>query len=187
MTSRLASPPPLRDGEVELLPVDSQVAALLVAASNDAEITRWTQVPAGMSVLDAGLVAAGWIDSRRTVRMQVRVPEHSQAGMVTVWVNGDGEAEIGYWLLEPARGHGIAGRAVRLLCDWVFEFCDVDKIQLTTLAGNAASEHVASACGFRPAGSVEREVKSETRTLSLWERSRSPVAGGTARRDTIGA
>jgi RimJ/RimL family protein N-acetyltransferase len=175
MTSRLASPPPLRDGEVELQPLDSRVAALLVAASNDAEITRWTQVPAGMSVLDAGLVAAGWLDSRRAVRMQVCVPGHAPAGMVTVWINSDGEAEIGYWLLEPARGRGTAGRAVRLLCDWVFAFCDVDKIQLTMLAGNAASEHVASACGFRPAGSVEREVKSHTRTLSLWERSRASV------------
>jgi RimJ/RimL family protein N-acetyltransferase len=175
MTRRLASPPPLRDGEVELLPLDSGVATLLLAASNDAEITRWTQVPEGLTVLDAGLVAAGWLDSRRTVRMQVCVPGHSPAGMVTVWINGDGEAEIGYWLLEPARGHGVAGRAVRLLCDWVFEACDVDKIQLTTLAGNAPSEHVASACGFRPAGSVEREVKNEPRTLSLWERTRSPV------------
>ncbi len=177
MTSRLASPPSLRDGEVELLPIDSRVAALLVAASHDAEITRWTQVPAGMSVLDAGLVAASWADSRRTVRMQVCVPEHSPAGMVTVWINSDGEAEIGYWLLESARRHGLAGRAVRLLCDWVFEFCDVNKLQLTTLPGNAASEHVASACGFRLAGSAVREVKSETRTLSLWERARSPVAG----------
>jgi RimJ/RimL family protein N-acetyltransferase len=175
MTSRLASPPPLRDGEVELRPLDSGVATLLVAASNDAEITRWTQVPAGLSMLDAGLVAAGWMDSRRTVRMQVCIPEHSPAGMVTVWINSDGEAEVGYWLLEPARGHGVAGRAIRLLCDWVLESCDVDRLQLTTLAGNAASEHVASACGFRPAGSLEREVKNEPRTLSLWERTRSPV------------
>jgi RimJ/RimL family protein N-acetyltransferase len=176
MTGALASPPPLRDGEVELLPIDSRVPALLVAASHDAEVTRWTQIPEGMSILDAGLVAAGWRGNRGTVRMQVCVPGDAPAGMVTIWINGDGEAEVGYWLLESARGRGIARRAVRLVCDWAFESGDVELLQLTTLPGNVASERVASVCGFRPAGTVVRDIKGETRTLSLWELSRPSAA-----------
>ncbi len=170
MILALALPPSLRDGEVELLPVDSRVAALLVAASNDSEITRWTQVPAGMSLLDAGLVAAAWAGGGRTVRMQVCVPELAPAGMVTVWINGDKRAEVGYWLLESARGHGVAGRAVRLLCDWMLTTAGVEVLQLTTLPGNTASERVAAACGFHPVGSVTRTIGKEERTLSLWER-----------------
>jgi RimJ/RimL family protein N-acetyltransferase len=182
VTATLAAPPPLRDGEVELLPVDSRVAALLVAASNDAEITRWTQVPEGMSLLDAGLIAAAWSDSRRTVRMQVCVPGQAPAGMVTVWINGEAHAEVGYWLLASVRGRGVATRAVRLMCDWVLAAPGIERLQLTTLPGNSASEHVASACGFHRAGKVTRQIKNQRRTLSLWER--EPTAAG--QREVIG-
>jgi hypothetical protein len=169
MTLVLAAPAPQRDGEVELLPIDGRVPALLVAASHDTEITRWTQVPGGMSLMDAGLVTAGWAGSLSTVRLQVCVPRLSPAGMVTVWVNSGGEAEVGYWLLQAARGRGIARRAVGLLCGWAFASCGIELIQLTTLPGNVASERVALACGFRTVGSVDRDIKGEPRTLSLWE------------------
>ncbi len=49
VTAALAAPSPLRDGEVTLLPLDDGVPALLVAASHDDEVTRWTEVPAGMT------------------------------------------------------------------------------------------------------------------------------------------
>ena len=56
MTRALAAPSPLRDGEVALLPVDGDVTALIVAASHDPEITRWTQVPRDLTLLDASLL-----------------------------------------------------------------------------------------------------------------------------------
>ena len=172
MITALATPSSLHDGEVTLLPLDSGVPALLVAASYDDEITRWTQVPQGMTMLDAGLVVAGWAGNERAVHVQVCVPELSPAGLVTVWINSRGNAEVGYWLLEPARGRGIARRAVAMLCDWTFASSDVDELELTTLPGNDASERVAAACGFNDAGTIDLDVKGETRTLRLWVRER---------------
>jgi RimJ/RimL family protein N-acetyltransferase len=186
MTLALAAPAPLRDGEVELLPIDGRVPALLVAASHDEEITRWTQVPGGMSLMDAGLVTAGWAGSASTVRLQVCVPPLSPAGMVTIWVNSGGEAEVGYWLLQAARGRGIARRAVRLLCGWAFASSPIERIQLTTLPGNVASERVALACGFRTVGSLVRDINGEPRTLSLWELSGQDSAGPTRQRAATG-
>lgn len=184
MTVALASPSRLRDGEVTLLPVGGGVAALLVAASHDEEIVRWTQVPPDMSLMDAGLVAAGWASSRRSIRMQVCVPQLTPVGMVTLWVNEGGDAEVGYWLLREARGQGVARCAVRLLCDWSFAACEIERIQLTTLPGNVASERVAVACGFRETGTTGRSVQGEPRTLRLFERGRShSSAAGSLRED----
>jgi [ribosomal protein S5]-alanine N-acetyltransferase len=149
LTAALATPSPLRDGEVTLLPLDAAVPALLVAASHDEEVTRWTQVPAGMTLLDAGLVTAGWASNRSVVRLQICLPELTPVGMVTVWIDSGGEAEVGYWLLKPARGRGVARRAVRMLCDWAFAACDLERLQLTTLVGNTSSEKVAT--GPKPA------------------------------------
>ncbi len=186
MTAALAAPSPLRDGEVALLPVDAGVAALLVAASHDEVITRWTQVPPGLTMLDAGLVVAGWADNSRAVRLQVSLPELSPAGLVTVWVNHRDRAEVGYWLLEPARGWGVGRRAVQLLCDWTFATSDVDELELTTLPGNVASEKVAVACGFHAGGTIDTDARGNPCTLNLWVRPRAAIAASAAQRDASG-
>jgi RimJ/RimL family protein N-acetyltransferase len=186
MTAVLATPSPLRDGEVRLLPLDSGVPALLVAASHDPEITRWTQIPEGMTLLDAGLVTAGWAGNRSSVRFQVCLPDLSPAGMVTVWINSAGEAEVGYWLLEPARGRGVARRALGLVCTWAFTTAALERLQLTTLPGNAASEKVAGACGFHAAGTVVRDIKGCPCTLRLWVRAKPGRAAAGGQRDAMG-
>ncbi len=185
MTAALAAPSPLRDGEVTLLPLDASVPALLVAASHDAEITRWTQVPQDMTLLDAGLVTAGWASNRSIVRLQVCLPELSPAGLVTVWINTRGQAEVGYWLLQSARRRGVARRAVRMLCQWAFETSDLEQLELTTLPGNEASEKVALACGFRSTGTVERDVKGSAHTVRLWVRPRDGGAAAGDHREAI--
>ncbi len=186
MTAALVAPSTLVDGEVTLLPVDDAVAALLVAASYDEEITRWTGVPKGMTLLDAGLLTAGWASNPSVVRLQVRAGEPTPVGMVTVWINKQGQPEVGYWLLESGRGRGVARIAVRLLCDWAFTACEFERLQLTTMLGNTASERVAAACGFQPAGTVDRELDGETRTLRLWIRYRDALVAGDAQRAAIG-
>jgi RimJ/RimL family protein N-acetyltransferase len=171
VTVALAAPAPLHDGELALLPPGTDVAALMVAASNDREVTRWTQVPEGLTLRDAGLVTAGWsMPSSTIARFVVSHPDTGVAGMVTVWVNSSDEAEVGYWLLAHARGRGIARRAVQRLCAWAFEVGGAERLQLTTLPGNVASERVAAACGFSRDGTLVRDVKGESRTLSLWHR-----------------
>jgi [ribosomal protein S5]-alanine N-acetyltransferase len=171
MTLALALPSPLRDGEVALLPVGTEVAALVLAASHDPEITRWTQVPQDLTLLDAGLITSGWtMPSTTTARFQVSLADVAPIGMVTVWINAEDEAEVGYWLLATARGRGIGRRAVRLLCTWAFEVCGLERLQLATLPGNVASERVAQACGFHRKGTLMRDVKGVSSTLDLWVR-----------------
>ncbi|HEY8674476.1 MAG TPA: GNAT family N-acetyltransferase [Candidatus Dormibacteraeota bacterium] len=186
MTTALAAPSPLRHGEVALLPLDATAPALLVAASYDEEVTRWTSVPRHMTLLDARMVTAGWASNRSVVRLQVCLPDLAPAGMVTVWINNLGEAEVGYWLLEGARGRGVARRAVRMLCDWALATCDLERLHLTTLPGNTSSERVATACGFRPAGTVARDLKGDTQTMRLWVRTADGGADAAAQHEAAG-
>ena len=178
MIASLAPPSSLRDGEVSLVPIDERTPALLVAASQDPEITRWTHVPSNIRLLDARLLCAGWAGARRIVRLMVCLPSLAPAGMVALFVNEDGEAEVGYWLLAEARGRGAGRRAAGLVVDWAFVTCGVTSVQLTTLPGNVASERVAAACGFERAGTVTREVQGRKRTLQLWRRTRAHGEAG---------
>lgn len=176
MSPALAAPSTVGDGAVTLRPIDAGVAALLVAASHDPEVTRWTQIPEGLTLLDADLISAGWAHpSDRVARFQVCLAELSPAGLVSIWFDGGGDAEVGYWLLSAARGRGVATAALRLLCAWAFDVCGLAVLQLTTLPGNAGSETVARHCGFAAAGTVERDIKGTMRTLRLWTRRRDAM------------
>ena len=78
------------------------------------------------------------------------------------------QASIGYWLAAPARGRGVATRAVRLLVRWGFAELGLARLELTCGPDNVASQRVAERCGF-------------TREALL--RSHMPFKGGL--RDTI--
>jgi RimJ/RimL family protein N-acetyltransferase len=57
-------------------------------------------------------------------------------------------AEIGYWLVPTARGHGVGHRAVGMLVEWAFEVLDLDRIEITTTPDNAPARALAHSLGF---------------------------------------
>lgn len=168
---RLCVSTALVDGDLVLRPWDASGMPLLVAGARDDEVTRWTQVPAGLTMFEAGFITAGWaLPGSRFARYIVCVDDGTPAGMATAWTEDDTPdvAEVGYWLLAFARGRGVGTRAVRLLCRWLFERCGMSWLHLTTIPGNDASEALARHLGFHACGSVERDVKGVVRALHLW-------------------
>jgi RimJ/RimL family protein N-acetyltransferase len=57
-------------------------------------------------------------------------------------------ASVGYWLAAPARGRGVATRAVGLLTRWAFTELGVERLEITCGPDNLASQRVAERCGF---------------------------------------
>lgn len=57
-------------------------------------------------------------------------------------------AHLGLSLLAEHRGKGYAGEAMRLLCRYAFEIRGLHRLQLETLADNAAMVGTALAAGF---------------------------------------
>ncbi len=75
--------------------------------------------------------------------------------------------EVGYWLAAPARGRGVATRAVRLLCAWAFEELSLARIQLHTLPGNVASERLAERAGFTREGLLRSFAEMKGRRVDI--------------------
>jgi ribosomal-protein-alanine N-acetyltransferase len=61
-------------------------------------------------------------------------------------------AEIGYWLVASARGHGVGRTAVSLLVEWAFEELGLERLEITTTPDNGAARALAGSLGFTEEG-----------------------------------
>jgi [ribosomal protein S5]-alanine N-acetyltransferase len=61
-------------------------------------------------------------------------------------------AEVGYWLVSAARGRGVGRTAVSLVVDWAFATLQLDRVEITTTADNAAARALAASLGFAEEG-----------------------------------
>ncbi len=73
-------------------------------------------------------------------------------------------AELSYWVAAPARGRGVATRAVRLLADYALDALHADELRLWTRSDNVGSATVAERAGFvrDPSADRQRQVKGST-------------------------
>ena len=117
---------------------------------------RWTRVPASYGEADARAyqltrdagIRAGTIAPYAIVSADDdSVLLGSISLMRFAWE--DRRAEVGYWLVAEARGHGHATRALRLICAWGFARLALDRIALLAASGNPASQRVAERASFR--------------------------------------
>jgi RimJ/RimL family protein N-acetyltransferase len=96
--------------------------------------------------------AAGSCFSFTVLLAEPRVPGDlvgsvSIRGLDDVAVSG----EVGYWITAPARGRGIAARAVDAVCEWAFRLPrqrPPERLELLHSVGNHASCRVAEKAGF---------------------------------------
>ena len=72
-------------------------------------------------------------------------------GGMRLFLHGDA-VEFGYWLGAPARGRGLATRALRLAADAVVSRLRPSRLELRTTIGNDPSERVAERAGFERVG-----------------------------------
>jgi RimJ/RimL family protein N-acetyltransferase len=69
------------------------------------------------------------------------------------------KAEIGYFLLPPARGRGLATDVVRLLVHFAFDHMAVNRVWATCDAGNAGSANVLRRAGVPEEGRLRAEAR----------------------------
>jgi RimJ/RimL family protein N-acetyltransferase len=69
------------------------------------------------------------------------------------------KAEIGYFLLPPARGQGLATEAVKLLVHYAFDHMGVNRVWATCDAGNAGSANVLRRAGVPEEGRLRAETR----------------------------
>jgi len=158
MSGMLRHPdPPLSDGVITLRAKGRNDVDTLVAICQDPEISRWTRVPSPYTREDAeGWIAASELDRQveRAIDWLVEDAEGEVVASIAVQdIRADeGIGEIGYWVAAPARGRGIATRAVRLATEWALRDLGLETLELMTHQDNVASQGVARAAGFTETG-----------------------------------
>ena len=147
--------PPLSDGVIALRAWTPADVPAIVEACQDHEIPRWTLVPSPYGEAEARAflrrVASGRDDGVRATFAAVDAADHGallgSAGLQAIdWEQR--AADLGYWVAAPARGGGVATRAVELLVEWAFDSLGLERVELRTNEGNAASQAVAARAGF---------------------------------------
>ncbi|MFL5781940.1 MAG: GNAT family N-acetyltransferase [Thermoleophilaceae bacterium] len=148
----------LADDVVALREWRASDAGALVLALNDPDIARWTRVPSPYTREDAEEFLA-----QREVRLAqgealtlaiASAASDEPLGSIALKVTSPENArgELGYLVFPAARGRGLGPRAVRLLARHAFEEAGLQRVEILTATGNAASQRVAEKAGFTREG-----------------------------------
>jgi RimJ/RimL family protein N-acetyltransferase len=146
-------PVELRDDDLLLRPpVADDVDAIAVACS-DEEMARFLPIlPSPYGHSDAEWWVARceqvWLDGDACPFVIVDASCGELLGAIEI---RPGDRTIGYWVAAPARGRGVATRALELVCNWYLE----RPLSLMTHPDNVASQRVAEKAGFRRVGTRE--------------------------------
>lgn len=147
----------LTDDVVVLRAWISADASFLAGASNDPAVEHYNgpmpdSAANALEVIDS--FERGWRsfeaekDPTGTAFAIVDVASGEPVGMcgIDAWSITDG-AQFGYWLVEAARGRGLATCAVTLMTGWLFDL-GAARVFLTIKTENSASAAVAHRAGF---------------------------------------
>jgi RimJ/RimL family protein N-acetyltransferase len=159
-------------------------APLVLAASDDAAITRVTTVPPCADEYRARTwirLQHARVTDRVGLPFAIADPVTDEAlGQIGLWFSGVGEgrARLGYWVPARHRGRGLAGRALRTLCPWAFEVAGLARLELYVEPHNVASQRVAASAGFRWEGLLRawETIGAERRDMVMYSRLPSDAA-----------
>ena len=132
----------------------------MVAAHRDPLMRRWLRRPITTAEQARQVIEARQADRRAGSGFSFAVLEVDADGTAGDPVGGvvirglGGEAasgEVGYWVASPARGRGIAPRALSAACEWAFRLPrtrPLERLELIHAVGNQPSCRVAEKAGF---------------------------------------
>ncbi len=155
--------PSLGDGVVLLRPLRREDATTKATWGADADIVRWTGVPAGDTPAGALEYIAAAEESRRAGRAILLAIVDAQSAEVIGSCDirrpepRDPElGEITVLLSQAARGRGLATRALALLIEWGVRELEMQRIQAVVHPENARSIAMFERLGFQREGLLRR-------------------------------
>jgi len=86
----------------------------------------------------------------------------------------NGVGDVSYWVVEGARGRGVATRAVRMLSNWAFATLGLDELRLWAHVDNVGSRTVAEKAGFvrDPDRDARKPIKGQDWATAAYRRRR---------------
>ena len=128
--------PRLEDGRIVVRPFTADDVGAVQAACSDPDIAHWIScVPPEYSRADAeGFIADSWRRLTAGQRARLAIADaggDELLGSISLDLFLEREAaEIGYWVKRDARRKGIAEAALRLVVEWAFGACGVERLEI---------------------------------------------------------
>jgi [ribosomal protein S5]-alanine N-acetyltransferase len=154
--------PPLADDVIVLRPWAASDLEAVIEASRDPYIPKVTSVPAPYTK------SAGerWLErqdvrSKSGVGVSLAIAEHTggeAVGAVMLMQRRRGVYGLGYWLLRPARGRGLASRAVALVVPWALSQPEAVELEALVEPWNDPSRRLLERAGFTRDRVLREEV-----------------------------
>jgi len=149
--------PALTDDAVLLRPWAAADLRCVEQASRDPAIPEATTVPARYDATEGcAWIERQWDRGERGEGLSLAIADTGSGEAVGAAVlmlrPQPGSAGIGYWLVEAARGRGLASRAVSLLAEWAIRNAAIARVEALVEPSNLASQRVVERAGFRREG-----------------------------------
>jgi ribosomal-protein-alanine N-acetyltransferase len=160
--------PPLSDGAVLLRRWTESDIGCVEEASWDARIPQGTTVPASFTVADGlAWIERQWGRADNGEGLSLAIADATSAealgAIVLMFRRQPGSVDIGYWLIERARGRRLASHAVALLARWALTDAGLARVEALVEPGNTASQRVLESVGFRREGHLRSYLVFNTR------------------------
>lgn len=152
---------PLKTERLLIRPVCPRDVNALIARRNDPEVAQYQDWPVPCERVSAEKIAAEDANGQapNSWRMlTIADSEDTQVyGDVNMRIGSDGIAVVGYALAREFWGNGYATEALNAVVQWMFEECDVVRIDATIHPDHFRSGRMLENCGFEFVG-VDRNT-----------------------------
>jgi RimJ/RimL family protein N-acetyltransferase len=146
--------PPLTDGTVMLRRWAESDLGCVEEASREGRIPEGTTIPANFTAAEGlAWIERQWARADNGTGLSQAIADarsNEALGTVVLMSRQPGTAEIGYWLIEGARGLG--SRAVALVARWAVIEARLARVEALVEPRNIASLRVLEKVGFRREG-----------------------------------
>lgn len=151
-------------------------AAAVHAGCQDYDVRRFRAAPSPFSTADSErfvqvTVPTGWAEG---TEQHWAVRRRGLPGLIGVVGVRLADGDVGYWIDERWRHHGLAREALATVADFRFGQGQ-PLLRWETLAGNVASARVAASVGFRYGGERTYRAPGDTARLTWWQAELAPA------------
>ena len=149
--------PPLSDGRIGLRKWREADVECIRLAGTDPRIPKGTTVPATFTPAEGlAFIHRQWsrVESGEGVSQAV-VEFDSDRAIGLIWVALRPQRHVGglgYWIVPPARGRGVATAAVRLVIPWALDALRLRRLESWVEPDNLPSQRALRSAGFQQEG-----------------------------------
>jgi RimJ/RimL family protein N-acetyltransferase len=149
--------PPLTDGVVVLRRWAESDLGCVEEAGRDPRIPEGTTVPAIFTEAEGlAWIERQWGRADNGEGLSLAIADAGSGAAlgaaVLLFRRQPGTVEIGYWLIDRARGRRLASRAVALIARWALTDAGLARVEALVEPENTASQRVLESVGFQCEG-----------------------------------